>query len=131
MASTRALHASSELGDRIPTRSQGFATIASRSHCSGLGNRQRTKVVSKYPLLPPLLSSAKAPLPQTCLAFFFLLLDPQPGIPTKAALSPGFCEVHLVRGQCQEERIRKDKCQGDGAVGEGDPDHCLRIEGNQ
>lgn len=103
MASSRALHHSSELEDRIPTRSQGFATIASRSQCSGLGNRQRTKVVSKYPLL----SSAKAPLPQICLAFFFLLLDPQPGIPTKAALSPGFCEANLVRGQCQEDKNQK------------------------
>ena len=85
MASPQVIHDSSEWGDRVPTRSQGwgkgFHTASAQSLATGRKLRWSPNIFS---FLPSCL--LQSPLPLTGFAFFFLLLEPQPGIPAKVAL---------------------------------------------
>lgn len=58
--------------DRVPMEGRGWPSLRCMS-ALGLGNGQRTQVVSEFSSL--LLTSAPDPLPLTQGAFFFLLLD--------------------------------------------------------
>ena len=85
MASSQVTHDSSEGEDRIPTRSWGwgecFHAASAQSLATGRELRWSPNILSFLPSYPP-----QSPFPLTGFAFFFLLLEPQPGIPAKVAL---------------------------------------------
>ena len=87
----------------------GMGRVLPCSECSELGNRQRTKVVSQYPLLSPLLSSAKSPSPNWLC---FLLSPSRTTAGDSCQGCPGFCEANLVRERCQEDKNQRGQVSG-------------------